>query len=74
MLLGILAILITLAVAVAVALLGWTALLGAVRGPADRLANQPWLRVFMGVVALALGTLLLGLLNAVVQMTGHLLS
>lgn len=65
-------VLVTAGLAGAVALLGVTTLLGAVRGPAERAANRPWYRLFMGLVAVGLFMLAAGMLWTTAQMLGIL--
>lgn len=63
---------VTLAVAVGVGALMVTTILGAVRGLSERQANRPWARVFMLLVSLGLGVMLFGLGYSVGEMLSHL--
>lgn len=61
---------VTLAVIVGAAALLVTTVLGAVRGPNERLANRPWTRVFLLFVSAGLGVMILGMVYGVARMLG----
>ena len=61
---------VTLAVIVGVIGLFVTTLLGAVRGPEERLANRPWTRVFLLFVSAGLGVMIVGMVYGVARMLG----
>lgn len=63
-------VLVTLAVIGAVIGLFVTTLIGAVRGPNERLANRPWTRVFLLFVSAGLGVMILGMVYGVARMLG----
>lgn len=63
-------VLVTLAVIGGVAGLFVTTLMGALRGPNERLANRPWTRVFLLFVSAGLGVMIVGMLYGVARMVG----